>query len=209
MQPKIKVCGITDAAIAKKCTVLDIDAIGLVFYKKSPRFVDIKQANKIIFSLPPFINRVGLFVNAEHNFIDKVINAVAIDSLQFHGDETPKVCAQYELPFIKALRITSNTNLAKLAADYEKASALLLDAHHKEKYGGSGVTFDWSLVCTTRNEIKQAIILAGGLNENNVGNAIKIVKPYGIDVSSGVESTVGVKSFSKIKRFIKQVSYAK
>ena len=209
MQPKIKVCGITNTKIAKQCALLDIDAIGLVFYEKSLRFIDIEEANKIISALPPFVNRVGLFVNAEHDFVDKIINTVAIDTLQFHGDETPKMCMQYELPFIKALRITPDTNLAKLASDYEKASALLLDAYHKEKYGGSGTVFDWSLICSAQSAVKQAIILAGGLNENNVSQAIKIVKPYAVDVSSGVESSAGVKDFNKIKRFIKKVRHAK
>ncbi len=197
---KIKICGITSAYIAKN---LSIDAIGLVFYEKSPRFVNIGTANDIIKSLPPFINRVGLFVNASSSYIDKILNSVAIDTLQFHGDETPTQCEQYKMPYIKAIRVNNNTNITKYADEFNSASALLLDSNDNDYYGGSGKSFDWHLA---KIKINKPIILAGGLNADNVQQAIKITKPYGIDVSSGVEIKKGVKDLIKIKQFVIKVN---
>ena len=125
---KIKVCGFTQAQNAHDAAMLGIDAIGLVFYEKSPRCVDTQQAREIVQALPPFVNRVGLFVNADSDFIDEVLCEVPLDTLQFHGDETPQQCAQYAMPFIKALRMQSTTDLRALSEDYRQASGLLLDA---------------------------------------------------------------------------------
>ncbi len=198
---KIKICGFTQAQNARDAAMLGIDAIGLVFYEKSPRHVDINQALDIVHALPPFINRVGLFVNADSHFIDEVLCEVPLDTLQFHGDETPEQCAQYAMPFVKALRVKEQTNIIQLAQDYQQASGLLLDAYHPSSYGGTGDQFDWSLANV---EIDLPIILAGGLTPDTAHQAVSQVNPYALDVSSGVESAKGIKDIEKIKQFITQ-----
>ena len=198
---KIKICGFTQAQNARDASLLGIDAIGLVFYDKSPRYVEIERALEIVQALPPFINRVGLFVNADSYFIDEVLCEVPLDTLQFHGDETPQECQQYGLPFMKALRVTEQTNIPKLAQDFHQANGLLLDAYNSTTYGGTGESFDWSLA---KVELDLPIILAGGLNPETVGKAIQQVSPYAVDVSSGVESSKGIKDIQKIQQFIQQ-----
>ena len=199
---KIKICGITQADNAREVALLGIDAVGLVFYEQSPRHVDVESAIQVVNALPPFINRVGLFVNADSGFIDEVLCEVPIDTLQFHGDESVIECTQYGMPFIKALRVNENTNIAKMADDYHQASGLLLDAFNKDAYGGTGEQFDWSLA---KVGIDLPIILAGGLNPDTVADAIAQVNPYAVDVSSGVESEPGIKDIAKIKEFIRKV----
>ncbi|MDC0430457.1 phosphoribosylanthranilate isomerase [Candidatus Thioglobus sp.] len=200
---KIKICGFTQAQNARDASLLGIDAIGLVFYDKSPRYVEIQRALEIVQALPPFINRVGLFVNADSYFIDEVLCEVPLDTLQFHGDETPQECQQYGLPFMKALRVNEQTNIPKLAQDYHQANGLLLDAYNSTTYGGTGESFDWSLA---KVELDLPIILAGGLNPETVGKAIQQVSPYAVDVSSGVESSKGIKDLQKIQQFIQQAN---
>lgn len=202
MKPRVKVCGFTQADNARQAALLGIDAVGLVFYEKSARNVDIRNAIKIINALPPFINRVGLFVNASTDFIDTVLSTVPLDTLQFHGDELPAQCAQYTMPFIKAIRVNQNCNLKKMADDYHQASGLLLDTFNKNIYGGTGERFDWSLA---KVMLDLPIILAGGLNPETVEAAIKQVNPYAVDVSSGVESTKGIKDIDKIKQFLSKI----
>ncbi len=200
---KIKICGFTQAQNASDAAMLGIDAIGLVFYEKSPRHVNMGQALEIVQALPPFINRVGLFVNADSSFIDEVLCEVPLDTLQFHGDELPQECAQYAMPFVKALRVNEQTNIVQLAQDYQQASGLLLDAYNSNVYGGTGESFDWSLANVN---IDLPIILAGGLSPITVADAISQVSPYAVDVSSGVESSKGIKDIEKIKQFIKQAN---
>lgn len=200
---KIKICGFTQAQNARDASLLGIDAIGLVFYDKSPRYVEIQRALEIVQALPPFINRVGLFVNADSYFIDEVLCEVPLDTLQFHGDESPQECQQYGLPFMKALRVNEQTNIPKLAQDYHQANGLLLDAYNSTTYGGTGGSFDWSLA---KVELDLPIILAGGLNPETVGKAIQQVSPYAVDVSSGVESSKGIKDIQKIQQFIQQAN---
>ena len=199
---KIKICGFTQAQNARDAAMLGIDAIGLVFYQKSPRHVDMSQALEIVQALPPFVNRVGLFVNADSEFIDEVLCEVPIDTLQFHGDETVNECMQFDMPFIKSVRVSSETDLKKIATDFCKASASLLDSYSSNTYGGTGKPFDWSLACV---EIDLPVILAGGLNPDNVAEAISQVNPYAVDASSGVESAKGVKDIDKIKSFISNI----
>ena len=200
---KIKICGFTNAQNANQAAMLGIDAIGLVFYNQSPRSVDVETANQIINILPPFVNRVGLFVNADSSFIDEVLCEVPLDTLQFHGDESVAECSQYAMPFIKALRVNQDTNIIKMADEYHQASSLLLDAFNKDTYGGTGESFDWSLA---KVDIDLPIILAGGLNPNTVADAVSQVNPYAVDVSSGVESAKGIKDIDKIKEFIQQAN---
>jgi len=199
---KIKICGFTNADNAREASLVGVDAIGLVFYEKSPRNVDINSAREIVAALPPFVNRVGLFVNANPSFIDEVLCEVPLDTLQFHGDEGVIDCTQYQMPFIKSVRVSLDTNVTQIADDFSQASALLLDSYNSHTYGGTGEVFDWSLACV---EIELPVILAGGLNSDNVAEAIKQVRPYAVDASSGVESEPGVKDVDKIRAFIRQI----
>ena len=199
---KVKICGITDSENAKKIGQLSINAIGLVFYDKSPRAISIPQANKIIDSLPPFISKVGLFVNSKSSYIDQVLNSVNIDTIQFHGDESPSDCSQFQMPFIKAIRMREGTNLLKKAEEFSSAAGLLLDSFEEDSYGGTGKSFDWNLI---RDNIDLPIILAGGLNKDNVISAIEKTQPYAIDISSGVELEKGIKDIEMVKDIIKLV----
>ena len=200
---KIKICGFTNAENAQQAALTGIDAIGLNFYAKSPRHVNIDSAREIVAALPPFVNKVGLFVNANPSLIDEVLCEVALDTLQFHGDESPSDCAQYEMPFIKAIRVSPEVDLIKTANEYSQASALLLDTYQPDVYGGSGKSFDWSLA---NIELDLPIILAGGLTPENVSVAINTAQPYAVDVSSGVESAKGLKDIDKIRAFISNVN---
>ena len=200
---KVKICGFTEAENARQAAIAGVDAIGLVFYDKSPRNIDILRAQEIIEALPPFVNRVGLFVNANPSFVDEVLCEVSLDTLQFHGDESPFDCSQYQMPFIKSLRVKPETNVLQVADEFSSASAILLDSFNPSAYGGTGEAFDWSLACV---DISLPIILAGGLNETNVSVAISQVKPYAVDASSGVESAPGVKDIDKIVAFIRNTN---
>ena len=200
---KVKICGFTEAENARQAAIAGVDAIGLVFYDKSPRNVNIFRAQEIIEGLPPFVNRVGLFVNANPSFVDEVLCEVSLDTLQFHGDESPLDCSQYQMPFIKSLRVKPETNVFQVADEFSSASAILLDSFNPSAYGGTGEAFDWSLACV---DISLPIILAGGLNETNVSVAISQVKPYAVDASSGVESAPGVKDIDKIVAFIRNTN---
>jgi phosphoribosylanthranilate isomerase len=199
---KIKICGLTDPENSKQIASLDIHAIGLVFFNESPRAVSIEQANEIIQELPPFINKVGLFVNANSNFVDQVLNSVNIDTIQFHGDESSSDCSQFQMPFIKAIRMREGTNLLSQAEEFSSASGLLLDSFEEDSYGGTGKSFDWNLI---KNNLDLPIILAGGLNKDNIMSAIEKTQPYAIDISSGVEVDKGIKDIEKTKEIIEIV----
>jgi phosphoribosylanthranilate isomerase len=194
---KTKICGFTQVQNAFDAAMLGLDAIGLVFYEKSPRVVSAEVADEIILNLPPFVNSVGLFVNADYDKIDKILNTVAIDTLQFHGQETRAECEQYGLPYIKAIAMNAHINLAQQADDFYNASALLLDTP-SDAFGGTGEVFDWNLVA----KINKPIILAGGLNANNVAYAIEQTQPYAVDASSGVERSKGIKDLDKVRQFL-------
>jgi phosphoribosylanthranilate isomerase len=197
-----KICGITrvdDALVAARAGA---DAIGLVFYKPSPRAVDIQRARQIIAALPPFITVVGLFVNASRCEVNETLDAVRLDVLQFHGDETPEQCEGYNRPYLKALRVRPEDDIAALCEQYSGATALLLDAYVEGVPGGTGVAFDWSLV---PGRLSKPIILAGGLTPENVSEAIEQVRPYGVDVSGGVELSKGIKDARRVEGFVKAV----
>ena len=197
-----KICGITrieDALIAAEAGA---DAIGLVFYAKSPRAVSIQQARDIVAALPAFVTTVGLFVNASREELNDVLAGVALDLLQFHGDETPAECESYQRPYIKALRVKPGDDIAQLAAPYAKARGILLDTYVPGVPGGTGAAFDWSLV---PSGLPQPVILAGGLSAANVQAAIEQVRPYAVDVSGGVEAGKGIKDAAKIRAFMQAV----
>lgn len=205
MRTRVKICGITRAQDALQAVKHGADAIGLVFYPKSPRNVSAAQAAEIVSQIPAFVTVVGLFVDAEPAFIQEVISSVKLDLLQFHGDETPSACRQYSRPYMKAIRVKNGTNLVQYAADYADARALLLDAFAEGVPGGTGLVFDWSLI---PQNLPLPIVLAGGLNAENVGVAIEQVRPYAVDVSGGVEASKGIKDAAKIAAFMRGVSNA-
>ncbi|MEM6998406.1 MAG: phosphoribosylanthranilate isomerase [Pseudomonadota bacterium] len=198
---RIKICGITNLEDAESAINAGADAIGLVFYDKSPRFIAINSAAHIVSNLPPFINFVGLFVDADARYVNKVLERVAIDTLQFHGQESEQDCTLYNRPYIKAIRMTEDINLSEQCEVYSSASALLLDTYVKDVPGGTGKSFDWNII---PQDLIKPIILAGGLNETNVKDAILQVDPYAVDVSGGVESEKGIKDSVKIKNFISE-----
>lgn len=205
MRTRVKICGITRVQDALDAVKHGADAIGLVFYANSPRNVSAQQAAEIVASIPAFVTVVGLFVDAEPAFVQEVLSLVRLDLLQFHGDETPSTCRQYARPYMKAIRVKSSTNLVQYARDYADAKALLLDAFAEGVPGGTGLVFDWSLI---PHQLSLPVILAGGLNAENVGLAIEQVKPYAVDVSGGVEASKGIKDVAKIAAFMRGVNNA-
>jgi phosphoribosylanthranilate isomerase len=202
MRTRVKICGITSVPDALAAVESGCDAIGLVFYKPSPRNVDTEVAAEIVSHLSPFVAAVGLFVDASEQEIKAVLSRVRLDILQFHGDETAHECERYGLPYIKAVRVRAGTNLVQYAADYAQAKALLLDTYAEGIAGGTGQVFDWSLI---PEGLSKPIILAGGLNAENVGAAVQQVKPYAVDVSGGVESSKGIKDAAKVAAFMQGV----
>ena len=182
------------------------DAIGFVFYEKSPRYITVEKAAEIADSLPPFISKVALFVDATDEKIRSVLDIVPVDILQFHGEESPQTCQGYGWPYVKAIRMRDGVDLLQLSNDYVDASALLLDSFVEGTQGGTGQIFDWSRV---PSELNKPIILAGGLTAENVAEAISRVSPYAVDVSGGVEIEKGIKDAAKIEEFIQEVLHAK
>ncbi len=205
MAIRIKICGITRSEDALAAVTAGADAIGLVFYPPSPRNVSIDQAATIAADLPPFVTTVGLFVNAEADWISQVVREVGIDLIQFHGDECADYCSSHDRPWIRALRMKEGLNLGEQMAVFANARGVLLDAYRPGIPGGTGETFDWSRIPAT---LTQPIILAGGLRPDNVADAVRQVKPYAVDVSGGVESSPGIKDADKIHRFVAQARQA-
>lgn len=200
-----KICGITRIEDALAAAEAGADAIGFVFYAKSPRAVDVRQARAIIAELPPFVTTVGLFVNASRCELNEILEVVPLDLLQFHGDETPQDCEGYHRPWIKALRVRPGDDLEAACQLYAGARGILLDTYVAGVPGGTGEAFDWSLVPAHRSK---PIILAGGLSADNVGQAIAQVRPYAVDVSGGVEQAKGIKDAAKIEAFMQAVKQA-
>ncbi len=198
---KVKICGITNLEDALASVHAGADALGFNFYSKSPRFILPAKAQKIIQSLPPFISKVGIFVNESKENILKIIKEIDLDFLQFHADESPADCEGFNIPVIKAFSIKNDLESARR---YHAVSAILLDTPHDGNYGGTGRIFDWSLVQPFK-EIGKPLILSGGLTIQNVEQALRQVKPYAVDVCSGVESQPGKKDYQKILEFIKKV----
>ncbi|MBF8747990.1 phosphoribosylanthranilate isomerase [Pseudomonas putida] len=200
-----KICGITRIEDALAAADAGADAIGFVFYAKSPRAVDVRQARAIIAELPPFVTTVGLFVNASRCELNEILEVVPLDLLQFHGDETPADCEGFHRPWIKALRVRPGDDLEAACQLYGGAQGVLLDTYVAGVPGGTGEAFDWSLVPAG---LSKPVILAGGLSAGNVGQAIAQVRPYAVDVSGGVEQSKGIKDAAKIDAFIRAVKQA-
>lgn len=202
---RIKICGITRAEDAQIAVHAGADALGFVFYPPSPRYVAPARAASIVAAVPAFVCTVGLFVNHDVESVRQILAEVSLDLLQFHGDEPPSFCRQFGKPYIKAVRVKSDTNLVQYALDFHDAKALLLDAFVEGVPGGTGEAFDWNLL---PRDFSKPIILAGGLTPENVEHAIRLTRPYAVDVSGGVELSKGIKSADKIAAFIKGVSNA-
>ena len=203
LRTRVKICGITRTADAAAAASAGADAIGLVFYPPSPRFLSVERAREIRDALPPFVQTVALFVNADAAQVSQVIGRVHPAMLQFHGDESPDFCAQFGLPYVKACRMRKGVSALEYLRPYSQAAAWLFDSHVPE-YGGVGESFDWSLI----PETEKPVILSGGLSTTNVAEAIRGVRPWGVDVSSGVESARGVKDAAKIAAFMREVRNA-
>lgn len=202
---RVKICGITRPEDGMAAAAAGADAIGLVFYGQSPRNVSMATANRIIRELPPFITKVGLFVDAAAEQVRAVLGNVGLDMLQFHGDETAEYCGQYGKPWLKAVRMAPGIDLSAVVGKFAGSTGLLLDSCVPGKAGGSGQVFDWGRVS---GAFGKPVVLAGGLNPDNVAEAIHRVRPYAVDISSGVESSPGVKDTGKIEAFIEQVRVA-
>lgn len=199
---RTKICGITTIEDALCAAKHGADAIGLVFFSGSPRCVSIKTAQEIVEKLPAFVSVVGLFVNQNIDEIQRIINSVSLDYLQFHGDETPEFCQQFNRPYIKAVRVQNEHDIQAALKAYPTARALLFDAYHPQQYGGSGEHFDWGML---PEKINRPWILAGGLNPDNVLNAIHSTNASAIDLSSGVEKDKGIKDHNKIKQLMQKI----
>ncbi len=202
---KIKICGITNAEDALGSVDLGADALGFIFYPQSRRYVTPEKAKGIIEQLPPFVFKIGVFVNEEPETILKAVNECRLDGIQLHGQEPPEFCAKFRRRVIKGLRPQREEEVAKIA-DY-KVDALLLDSYHPDMEGGTGATFDWELAVAAKM-FGMPVILSGGLNPENVAEAVRLVKPYGIDVASGVETFQGKKDLDKVRDFIEQARWA-
>jgi phosphoribosylanthranilate isomerase len=196
---RTKICGITRVEDALFAARAGVDAIGLVFVPRSARHVTAEQAAGLSRALPPFVTRVGLFMNASASEVESVLEEVSLDVLQFHGDETAAFCSGFGRPWIKALAMSSSD--ASTFEAYSGADALLIDTHAGQVMGGSGEAFDWTRV----PDLPRPWILAGGLTPDNVARACRTARPQAVDVSSGVESRPGVKNDSLVQRFINAV----
>lgn len=203
MRTRVKICGITRVDDALSAVAHGADAIGLVFYAPSPRCVTVAQAASISAALPAFVSVVALFVDASPEEVHAVLANVHVDVLQFHGNESEAYCSQFDLPYLKAIRVKSDTNLIQYAQTFTSAKSLLLDTYTEHAVGGTGETFNWNLI---PKSMPIPIILAGGLTVANVNNAIKTVLPYAVDVSGGVEQSKGVKDIAKIAAFMAAVN---
>lgn len=199
---RIKVCGFTRVEDALAAAEAGVDAIGLVFYPPSPRCIDPGQAAAIVRALPPFVTSVALFVDAPPDTVRAVRERVGFDLAQYHGDETPVQCAAAGVPWIKALRVRPGLDLLHCAAEFREARGLLLDAFQPGVPGGTGQRFDWSLIPPG---LPLPLVLSGGLDAGNVGQAVRSVRPFAVDVSSGVEREKGIKCADRIRAFVREV----
>jgi phosphoribosylanthranilate isomerase len=202
--PRVKICGLTREQDARAAIDAGADALGLVFYPPSPRFVDLDRAARLARLAPPFVSVVGLFVNAEPRQVRETLAAVPLHVLQFHGDEDEAYCRQFDRPYVKAARMKPEFDLLQYAAAFPSAQAILTDAF-VEAYGGGGKVFDWTLI---PSGLPRPLILSGGLDAGNVREAVVRVRPSAVDVSSGVETARGIKDEARIRAFLAAVHAA-
>lgn len=205
MAVRVKICGITRLPDLHAACAAGADALGFVFYEKSPRHLSPETAASLLAAMPPFVQSVGLFVNAGPAFVESVLKIAPLDLLQFHGDEAAADCARFGRPWIKAVRVNPDTDLLECAADFEGARGLLLDAFVPGVPGGTGERFDWRLIPPA---LPLPVILSGGLTPDNVAEAVRTVRPWAVDVSSGVEASKGIKDAHKMARFIAKAKEA-
>jgi phosphoribosylanthranilate isomerase len=205
MRTRVKICGITSVADGLAAARQGADAIGLIFYPPSPRLVTLERAAEIAAGLPPFVARVAVFVNPSPEHVAEVVAACRPSLLQFHGEETPVFCRSFGVPYLRAVRVRSGVDLLESLAAHEDAAGWLLDAYRDDLYGGTGEAFDWNLI---PQRLARPVILSGGLDAQNVGEAVRRVRPWAVDVSSGVESAKGVKDERLIAAFIAGVRNA-
>jgi len=204
MRTRVKICGITRVEDAQAAVAQGADAIGLVFYRPSPRYVDFGLARGIAEQTPALVSTVAVFVNPSRDEVEQVIRECGVTLLQFHGDESPEFCGGFLVPYIKAARIRPGLDLVKYLSPYTAARAWMIDAFHDELWGGTGAAFDWSLV---PGGMAKPIILSGGLTAGNVADAVRRIRPYAVDVSSSVEVAKGIKDPAKIAAFIEAVKH--
>lgn len=202
---RVKICGITRVEDGLAAARHGADAVGLVFYPASPRHVSAAQAAAIARALPPFVTTVGLFVNPTAEEVEAVLGELRLDLLQFHGDEAPESCAGFGVPWLKAVRVKAGLDLVQYAIRYREAKGLLLDAYVEGLAGGTGRSFDWNLIPAG---LPLPVVLSGGLEPASVAAAIRQVRPWAVDVSSGVEAAKGIKDAAKIAAFIQGVRSA-
>lgn len=202
MRTRVKICGITRPEDGLAAVQHGADAIGLVFFEQSPRAIDIDAACAIVREIPAFVTITGLFVNPEREYVQAVLDKVSIDLLQFHGNETQESCTGFGRRYIKAISM-KNKDATESIQQYSDAAGILLDAYHPDLHGGTGKTFDWDTIPT---DLKAPVVLAGGLDAGNIADAIRQVRPYAVDVSSGVELEKGLKDESRIAAFMNEVS---
>lgn len=199
---RIKICGITREQDVQTVAASGADALGLVFYEPSPRHLDLPRAIRLVRAVPPFLTVVGLFVNPSVDRVREILAQLPLDVLQFHGEESAEFCRQFGRPYLKAIRVKAGVDLVECAACYADAQGLLLDAHVEGVQGGTGASFDWNLI---PRALPLPVILSGGLHAGNVAAAIAQVRPYAVDVSSGVEAAKGIKDAAKIAAFVNEV----
>ena len=202
MTIRVKICGITSPSDAEFVCASGVDAIGLVFYEKSPRNVTVQQALDICKVVPPFVTVVGLFVNMPADELNTILQQVPLDLLQFHGAESPDYCSAFSRPYIKAVPMKGLSDFAAYADQYTDAKGFLVDSHAPDSVGGSGKTFDWTQI---PKSCSKPIILAGGLNPENIAAAIEMMNVYAVDVSSGVEALPGKKDQAKVEAFMRVI----
>ncbi len=196
---RVKICGVTTAADAIAAVDAGADALGFMFFENSKRFISPAAAGEIIRELPPFVAKVGVFVNAPKDFVLHATETSGIDTLQFHGEETPRFCGEFPLKVIKAFRVRSPDTLQE--ALIYRSFAWLLDSYVDGQHGGTGIKFDWN-IAVKATQLTRMVILAGGLKVDTVAEAVRTVRPYGVDVSGGVESSPGRKDHAKLREFI-------
>jgi len=205
MQTRIKFCGMTSQQDVQNAIALGVDALGFVFVQKSLRNLSIEQAKILLRNIPPFAVKVGLFMDAEASEVQNVMAQLHLDLLQFHGEESEEFCKQFVWPYLKAVPMGSTVSATDFCANFPSATGFVLDSHSLGQMGGSGEAFDWSKI---PQNLDKPMILAGGLEPNNVAEAIRVARPYAVDVSSGIEASKGIKDFVKMEHFIKEVRSA-